>query len=85
MGIHVFPDNLSIGLDLTMPGMSGGEACREIQRIEPNQRIVLMSGYNEEFAASRAVDRMAGFLQKPFTQEDLGGTLRALLEKTSRG
>ncbi len=72
-------------LDLTMPGMSGGEACREIQRIEPNQRIVLMSGYNEEFAASRAVDRMAGFLQKPFTQEDLGGTLRALLEKTSRG
>jgi CheY-like chemotaxis protein len=72
-------------LDLTMPGMSGGEACREMLGIEPDQRIVLMSGYNEEIAASRAVGGTAGFLQKPFTQEDLGATLRAVLEKTSRG
>ncbi len=72
-------------LDLTMPGMGGEEACREIQRIEPDQCIVLMSGYNEEFAASRGVGGMAGFLQKPFTQEDLGATLRTLLENTSRG
>ena len=72
-------------LDLTMPGMGGEEACREIQRIEPDQRIVLMSGYSEEFAASRGVGGMAGFLQKPFTQEDLGATLRSVLEKPQRG
>ena len=70
-------------LDLTMPGMSGKETCREIQRVEPDQRIVLISGYSEEFAASGGVDAPAGFLQKPFTQADLGTALRDVLEPSS--
>jgi len=67
-------------LDLTMPGMGGEEAMGEIQRIRPDQPVVLMSGYNEEFAASRFSGRIAGFLQKPFSPEDLGDTFRSLLE-----
>jgi CheY-like chemotaxis protein len=67
-------------LDLTMPGMSGEEALREIQEIRPEQRVVLMSGYNEDYAASRFTGRIAGFLQKPFTREDLGETFRSLLQ-----
>ena len=67
-------------LDLTMPGMGGEEALGEIQRIVPDQPVVLMSGYNEEFAASRFAGRISGFLQKPFTPEDLGDTFRSLLD-----
>jgi CheY-like chemotaxis protein len=67
-------------LDLTMPGMSGEEALRDIQGIQPDQQVVLMSGYNEEFVASRFTGRIAGFLQKPFTNEDLGETFRSLLQ-----
>lgn len=67
-------------LDLTMPGMSGEEALRDIQGIQPDQQVVLMSGYNEEFVASRFTGRIAGFLQKPFTSEDLGETFRSLLQ-----
>jgi signal transduction histidine kinase len=67
-------------LDLTMPGMSGEEALRDIQEIQADQRVVLMSGYNEDFAASRFTGRIAGFLQKPFTREDLGETFRSLLQ-----
>lgn len=66
-------------LDLTMPGMSGEEALRDIQEIRPDQQVVLMSGYNEDYAASRFSGRIAGFLQKPFTREDLGETFRSLL------
>ena len=68
-------------LDLTMPGMGGEEVLREIQRIRPEQRVLLMSGYNEEFAGSQFSDPISGFLQKPFTQEELADTLRALLQQ----
>ena len=62
-------------LDLTMPGLSGEETLREIRSIEPDQEVVLMSGYSEEFAGSRFEGRIAGFLQKPFTREELGEAL----------
>lgn len=69
-------------LDLTMPGMPGEDLLSEIQRIQSDQRVVLMSGYSEELAASRFHGRTAGFLQKPFTLEQLGEALRPMLRKT---
>ncbi len=73
-------------LDLTMPGMGGEEALAEIRRIRPDQRVVLMSGYNEEFVASRFADAISSFVQKPFTQEVLQEALRPLVpERDSRG
>ncbi len=69
-------------LDLTMPGMAGEDVLSEIQRIQSDQRIVLMSGYSEEFAVSRFHGRIAGFLQKPFTREQLGEVLRPALRET---
>jgi CheY-like chemotaxis protein len=66
-------------LDLTMPGISGEEALRRIHRIQPDQPVVLMSGYSEEFAAARLEGPIGGFLQKPFTNESLAEALRATL------
>jgi signal transduction histidine kinase len=83
-GVEAFRQNADeiqvVLLDLTMPGMSGEETLRDIQDIQPDQRVVLMSGYNEEYAASRFAGRIVGFLQKPFTREDLGETFRSLLQ-----
>ncbi len=54
-------------LDLTMPGMGGEGAFREINRFARNVRIVLMSGYNEQEVTRLFVGRgLAAFLQKPF-------------------
>ena len=59
-------------LDLTMPRMSGEEAFREMRRLRPDVRVVLMSGFSEREATSHfAGKRLAGFLQKPFTMEAL--------------
>ncbi|MEW6775137.1 MAG: CHASE domain-containing protein [Bdellovibrionota bacterium] len=70
-------------LDMTMPGMSGIDVFKEIQRIQPGATVVLMSGYNEQDAISRLAGRgLAGFLQKPFTAQELAEKLRQVLGKT---
>ncbi len=61
-------------LDLTMPGMSGQEVFARLRRLDPEVRVVLSSGYNEQEATSRFVGKgLAGFLQKPYRVQDLLG------------
>ncbi len=59
-------------MDLTMPKM-GGEACfRELRRINPNVRVVLSSGYNEQDAIQHFTGKhLAGFIQKPVSPDRL--------------
>ncbi len=67
-------------LDRTMPGMDGGEAYREIRRLDPEARVVLMSGYKRRVAMDGLVgEGLAGFLQKPFRPEDLVSKVREVL------
>lgn len=59
-------------LDLTMPRMDGLEACSELCRIDPGVKVVLMSGFSSEDVVARYNGKgIAGFLQKPFTMEEL--------------
>ncbi|MGE5139875.1 MAG: response regulator, partial [Rudaea sp.] len=59
-------------LDMTMPRMSGEETFREIVKIKPDARVVLMSGYPEMEATRRFKGNgLMGFMQKPYTPEDL--------------
>ncbi len=68
-------------LDMTMPKMSGEDVFREIQRIRPEVRVILTSGYGEEEAMTRfSAEGLAGFLQKPFRLETLEAKLREVLE-----
>jgi len=60
-------------LDLTMPRRDGEETFRELKRIRPDVRVVLMSGFNQAEATVRfGPSELAGFLAKPFTSETLG-------------
>jgi CheY-like chemotaxis protein len=70
-------------LDLTMPNMDSETVFREIAQLRPRLPIVLMSGYDEGDAIARFAGRgLAGFLQKPFTVDDLRKQLRAALTRT---
>jgi CheY-like chemotaxis protein len=67
-------------LDLTMPVTDGRRVLEEIRRIDPEARVILMSGHS----AGRVADRLQGlrseaFIQKPFSSSDLVRTLRAVL------
>jgi DNA-binding response OmpR family regulator len=65
--------------DLMMPGMSGRELIPELQVLSRPPRVLVMSG-------ARAVLRRdslppgTGFLDKPFTMEELLKTVRAVLD-----
>lgn len=67
-------------LDLTMPVMDGEQAFTELRRLQPDVRVVLMSGFNQQEAVARFTGKgLASFLQKPFSMEVLTEVLQAVL------
>jgi CheY-like chemotaxis protein len=67
-------------LDLTMPRLSGNDACRRMLEIDPGVRVLFSSGYfAEDLTAGE--DRIVGFLHKPYRQDELGKAVRAALEQ----
>lgn len=71
-------DNIDcILLDLSMPDLDGEETYRELQKIRPDVRVVLNSGYAEQDLLDRFGDApLAGILKKPTPKEVLLETIR---------
>lgn len=68
-------------MDMTMPKMDGQSCFRALREINPDVRVILSSGYNEQEATSRFVGKgLAGFVQKPYSANQLAETLQAVLE-----
>jgi PAS domain S-box-containing protein len=66
-------------LDLTMPGMDGGEVLRHIQQVTPEVRVLVCTGYSEEELHTRLQGiKPAGFLRKPYVPAELIQQLRAV-------
>jgi PAS domain S-box-containing protein len=67
-------------LDMIMPEMSGGEVFDQLKRINPRVKVILASGFSMEGQAREIMNRGCdGFLQKPFTLEDISVRLRSLI------
>ena len=68
-------------LDLTMPGMDGEQCFRELQRIRPDLKVILSSGYTEQEVTPRFIGQgLAGFIHKPYKLSALKEVLRTVLE-----
>ena len=68
-------------LDLTMPQLDGAATFKEMRQIDPDIRVLLMSGFTEQDAVNRFAGKgLAGFIQKPFKSETLQSKLRAIFE-----
>jgi len=68
-------------LDLSMPKMDGLATFGEIIRIKPDAKVILSSGYHEQEASSRFPDKkLAGFIQKPYTLNNLRSALDRVLK-----
>ncbi len=64
-------------LDLTMPHMGGEEAFRQLRIINPDVNVVIASGYSQQSVQDLFAGKgLSGFLQKPFTQEQLYEVLK---------
>ncbi|MDX8405644.1 MAG: response regulator [Mariprofundus sp.] len=75
-----YQDITAVLLDMTMPKMDGKTAFREMRRIQPDVKVILSSGYNEQDATSQFAGKgLAGFIQKPYSIELLRQKLQSLL------
>ncbi len=66
-------------LDATMPRLGGEATFRELVGIRENVRVILSSGYTKDDIMARFAGRgLSGFLQKPYTLENLTEVLQSL-------
>ena len=67
-------------LDLTMPVLNGKEAFHKIIKIKPDAKVILCTGFSE----NESVDwlkggALSGYLQKPFSYDDLCQEVKRVL------
>lgn len=67
-------------LDLTMPRLSGRDACRRMRQLDPQVRVVFASGYSAQFSPEKDGDQVLGFVAKPYRPEELALKVRQALD-----
>ena len=69
-------------LDLIMPGMPGAEVFKGLKKINPHVLVLLASGYSMDGQANEILRNGGrGFIQKPFSIEQLSHKMRDILDK----
>ena len=67
-------------VDLSMPGMDGLATLEALRALEPALPVLLTSGFDEQALLGRgAQGRAAGFLQKPYSLDELRAAVARLL------
>jgi PAS domain S-box-containing protein len=67
-------------LDIIMPDMGGGTVYEKMKSVNPEVKVLLSSGYSVDGQAIELLERgCAGFLQKPFTMEELSKKIGQIL------
>ncbi|MBW2333596.1 MAG: response regulator [Deltaproteobacteria bacterium] len=69
-------------LDMIMPEMGGEETHDKLKEINPKVKVLLSSGYSIDGKAKEILEKGCdGFIQKPFTVEELSQKIREILDK----
>ncbi len=70
-------------LDMVMPRMSGGETYKRLRKIDPSVKVLLCSGYSIEGQANEILALGCnGFIQKPFSMDELSQKIHHILQQT---
>ena len=69
--------------DIKMPGMDGLTFLQHMQSVDPSLTTIVMTGYGTiEMAVQALKDGAYDFIEKPFDNERILGTVRRALERT---
>jgi signal transduction histidine kinase/CheY-like chemotaxis protein len=67
--------------DIVMPDMHGPMLARELSPLQPQMKVLFVSGYSDSDISDQGVlDPSLEMLQKPFTQESLARKVREILD-----
>jgi CheY-like chemotaxis protein len=67
--------------DVVMPGVSGRELARELEKSRPDTRVLYVSGYTDDAIVHHGMlEPGLNFLQKPFTPAVLARKVREVLD-----
>jgi CheY-like chemotaxis protein len=69
-------------LDMRMPGMNGCEVYDRLKEISPETRIILVSGYIDQYSDELSKRDFDGYIQKPFKLKKLSKKLEEVLAQT---
>jgi two-component system, cell cycle sensor histidine kinase and response regulator CckA len=73
-----------VATDVVMPEMSGNALVEHLSLLRPGLPVLFMSGYTDDDVVRRGLMAgRAGFLQKPFTPEQLAFKIREVLDGQS--
>lgn len=77
------PHNIDlIVVDMMMPGLTGIELIKEIKKINPQQKVVLLTGYSSKDVAIEALRSDADeYIEKPFDVKRIKETFNRLLSE----
>jgi len=68
-----------VTMDITMPEMSGLDALKEITKIDPQAKIVMVSAMGQEAMVREAIISGAkGFIVKPFKEDGIIAAIKKL-------
>ncbi len=66
--------------DVVMPGMQGKEVADRISQLQPDVRVLYMSGYTEGLLSAQGIlEEGVTLIEKPFTEASLLKKMRGLL------
>ena len=68
-----------VTMDITMPEMSGLDALKEITKLDPKAKVVMVSAMGQESMVREAIVSGAkGFIVKPFKEEGIIAAIKKL-------
>ncbi len=67
--------------DVILPGMNGRVLAEQFMKIQPQTKVLFVSGFTENVVTQGKLDSGIGFLQKPFAHHDLSRKIREILDK----
>jgi CheY-like chemotaxis protein len=69
-------------LDMILPDLGGGQIFDLLKEINPAVAVILSSGYSIEGRATDILNRgCKGFIQKPFSMEELAEKIKSIINK----
>ncbi len=68
--------------DVVMPGINGRHLADQARVLQPDLKVVFMTGYPQDVVVDRGrAEPGIELVQKPFEREDLAARIRALLDQ----